>query len=81
MKFRQGVGRTGKLFAHQWENIVPDVMAIAKGLGGGFPIGAVVSSKKAAEGMSQELMVLLLENFLASSVAKAVINEVISLIF
>ena len=74
-----GVGRTGKLFAHQWENIEPDVMAIAKGLGGGFPIGAVVSSKKAAEGMTPGTHGSTFGgNFLASSVAKAVINEVIS---
>ena len=56
-----GIGRTGRLFAHQWEGIVPDVMAIAKGLGGGFPIGAVVSSKEAAEGMTPEHMVRHLE--------------------
>ena len=37
-----GIGRTGKLFAHQWEDIVPDVMAIAKGLGGGHAIGALM---------------------------------------
>src|SRR5262249_12696930 len=46
-----GVGRTGKLFAHEWEGFTPDVMAIAKGLGGGFPIGAVLATKEAAKGM------------------------------
>ena len=72
-----GIGRTGKLFAHQWEDIVPDVMAIAKGLGGGFPIGAVVSSKEAAEGMTPGTHGSTFGgNFLASSVAKAVIDEV-----
>jgi acetylornithine aminotransferase len=43
-----GMGRTGKWFAHQWANIVPDVMPLAKGLGSGVPIGAVVAGPKAA---------------------------------
>ena len=43
-----GVGRTGKWFAHQWAGIVPDVMPLAKGLGSGVPIGAVVAHGKAA---------------------------------
>jgi len=46
-----GVGRTGKLFAHEWANIQPDVMATAKGLGGGFPIGAGLANKKTTEKM------------------------------
>ena len=46
-----GVGRTGKLFAHEWAGIEPDVMAIAKGIGGGFPIGACLATEKAASGM------------------------------
>jgi acetylornithine/N-succinyldiaminopimelate aminotransferase len=46
-----GMGRTGKLFAHEWAGIAPDVMAIAKGLGGGFPIGAVLATSDAAKGM------------------------------
>ena len=44
-----GMGRTGKWFAHQWAGIVPDVMTLAKGLGSGVPIGAVVAHNKAAE--------------------------------
>jgi acetylornithine aminotransferase len=44
-----GMGRTGKWFAHQWAGIVPDVMPLAKGLGSGVPIGAVVAGPKAAE--------------------------------
>jgi acetylornithine aminotransferase len=44
-----GIGRTGKWFAHQWAGIVPDVMPLAKGLGSGVPIGAVVAGPKAAK--------------------------------
>ena len=43
-----GMGRTGKWFAHQWAGIVPDVMPLAKGLGSGVPVGAVVAGPKAA---------------------------------
>ena len=47
-----GMGRTGKLFAHEWAGITPDVMAVAKGIGGGFPIGAVLATDEAAKGMA-----------------------------
>ena len=47
-----GMGRTGKLFAYEWSGIEPDIMAIAKGLGGGFPIGACLATEKAAAGMT-----------------------------
>ena len=43
-----GIGRTGKWFAHQWAGIVPDVMPLAKGLGGGVPVGAIVCGPRAA---------------------------------
>jgi len=46
-----GMGRTGKLFAHEWAGIVPDIMMVAKGIGGGFPLGAVLATAKAAAGM------------------------------
>jgi acetylornithine/N-succinyldiaminopimelate aminotransferase len=46
-----GMGRTGKLFAHEWAGFTPDVMAVAKGLGGGFPVGAVLATNEAAKGM------------------------------
>ena len=47
-----GVGRTGKLFAHEWAGITPDIMMVAKGIGGGFPLGAVLASETAASGMT-----------------------------
>src|SRR5207245_2361546 len=46
-----GMGRTGKLFAHEWAGVAPDVMAVAKALGNGFPIGACLATEKAAVGM------------------------------
>ena len=46
-----GMGRTGKLFAHEWAGVMPDVMCIAKALGNGFPIGACLATEKAAQGM------------------------------
>jgi acetylornithine/N-succinyldiaminopimelate aminotransferase len=47
-----GMGRTGKLFAHEWSGIEPDIMGVAKGLGGGFPIGACLATEEAAAGMT-----------------------------
>ena len=47
-EIQTGFGRTGKWFAHQWAGITPDVMSLAKGLGSGVPIGAVVAGPKAA---------------------------------
>lgn len=47
-----GIGRTGRLFAHQWiEGAEPDIMGIAKGIGGGFPVGACLATEEAASGM------------------------------
>jgi acetylornithine/N-succinyldiaminopimelate aminotransferase len=43
-----GMGRTGKLFAHEWAGITPDVMAIAKGIAGGFPMGAILAKEHVA---------------------------------
>jgi acetylornithine/N-succinyldiaminopimelate aminotransferase len=47
-----GMGRTGKLFAHEWAGIIPDIMMVAKGIGGGFPLGAVLATENAASGMT-----------------------------
>ena len=47
-----GMGRTGKLFAHEWAGIQPDIMAIAKGIGGGFPLGACLATENAAKGLT-----------------------------
>jgi len=47
-----GMGRTGKLFAHEWAGITPDIMLVAKGIGGGFPLGALLATENAASGMS-----------------------------
>ena len=46
-----GMGRTGKLFHHEWAGIAPDIMTVAKGIGGGFPLGACLATEKAASGM------------------------------
>lgn len=46
-----GIGRTGKLFAHEWAGITPDVMSSAKGIGGGFPLGAVLAKEKFAKAL------------------------------
>ncbi len=49
---QSGIGRTGKLFAYEWSGIEPDIMAIAKGIGGGFPVGACLATDRAAMGMT-----------------------------
>ncbi len=47
-----GMGRTGHLFAHEWAGVTPDIMMVAKGIGGGFPLGAVLATERAALGMT-----------------------------
>jgi acetylornithine/N-succinyldiaminopimelate aminotransferase len=72
-----GVGRTGKLFAHEWAGITPDVMAIAKGIGGGFPVGAFMATAEAAKGMVPGTHGSTFGgNPLAMAVANAVLDEV-----
>ena len=72
-----GIGRTGKLFAHEWAGITPDVMAVAKGLGGGFPVGAILATKEVAKGMVPGTHGSTFGgNPLAMSVARAVLDIV-----
>jgi acetylornithine/N-succinyldiaminopimelate aminotransferase len=47
-----GMGRTGRLFAHEWAGMAPDIMTVAKGIGGGFPLGACLATEHAASGMT-----------------------------
>lgn len=47
-----GMGRSGKLFAHQWAGVAPDIMMVAKGIGGGFPLGALLATSHAAQAMT-----------------------------
>jgi acetylornithine/N-succinyldiaminopimelate aminotransferase len=51
-EIQTGVGRTGKLFAYEWSDVKPDIMAIAKGIGGGYPMGACLATAEAAKGMT-----------------------------
>ncbi|MFL6804050.1 MAG: aminotransferase class III-fold pyridoxal phosphate-dependent enzyme, partial [Xanthobacteraceae bacterium] len=51
-EIQTGVGRTGKLFAYEWSGITPDIMSVAKGIGGGFPMGACLATAEAAKGMT-----------------------------
>jgi acetylornithine/N-succinyldiaminopimelate aminotransferase len=47
-----GMGRTGRLFAHEWAGVAPDIMMVAKGIGGGFPLGALLATERAAAAMT-----------------------------
>jgi len=51
-EIQTGVGRTGKLFAYEWTGVTPDIMSVAKGIGGGFPMGACLATREAARGMT-----------------------------
>ena len=74
-----GMGRTGKLFAHEWAKVTPDIMTIAKGIGGGFPLGACVATEEAASGMTAGTHGSTYGgNPLACAVGCAVMNEITS---
>ena len=74
---QSGVGRTGKLFAYEWDNVAPDIMSLAKGLGGGFPIGAILSSKEASKGMVPGTHGSTFGgNYLACVAARTVLNHI-----
>ncbi|QFR34342.1 aspartate aminotransferase family protein [Ancylobacter sp. TS-1] len=74
-----GVGRTGKFFAHEWAGITPDIMAVAKGIGGGFPVGACLATEEAARGMTAGTHGSTYGgNPLAMSVANAVLDVVLA---
>ena len=73
-----GMGRTGKLFAHEWAGITPDIMGIAKGIGGGFPLGACLATREAARGMTAGTHGSTFGgNPLASAVGNAVLDVVL----
>ncbi len=73
-----GIGRTGKLFAYEWSGMAPDIMALAKGLGGGFPIGACVATSQAAKGMTAGTHGSTFGgNLLAAAAANAVLDVVL----
>lgn len=74
-----GMGRTGKLWAHQWSGVTPDIMAIAKALGNGFPIGAVLATEAVAETLVPgKHGTTFGGNPLATSVAGAVLDEMLA---
>jgi acetylornithine/N-succinyldiaminopimelate aminotransferase len=77
-EIQTGVGRTGKLFAHERAGITPDIMAVAKGIGGGFPVGACLATRDAAKGMTAGTHGSTFGgNLLAMAVANAVLDVVL----
>ena len=74
-----GMGRTGRLFAHQVAGVAPDIMGLAKGLGGGFPIGACLATARAASGMTTSTHGSTFGgNPLATAVANAVLDVMLA---
>ncbi|HEY4848126.1 MAG TPA: aspartate aminotransferase family protein [Methylocella sp.] len=74
-----GIGRTGKLFAYELSGVAPDIMAIAKGIGGGFPLGAFLSTRDAARGMTLGTHGATFGgNPLAASIGNAVLDVVLA---
>lgn len=79
---QSGIGRSGKFFAHEWSGITPDIVTVAKGIGGGFPAGACLATEKAARGMDRGSHGSTFGgNPLAMAVVDAVLEEVLSLGF
>lgn len=73
-----GVGRSGKFFAHERAGVTPDIMAVAKGIGGGFPLGACLSTREAGKGMTAGTHGTTYGgNPLAMAVGNAVLDEVL----
>jgi acetylornithine/N-succinyldiaminopimelate aminotransferase len=78
-EIQTGVARTGKLFSHEWAGVTPDIMAIAKGIGGGFPMGACLATADAAKGMVTGTHGTTFGgNPLAMAVGNAVLNVVLA---
>ena len=73
-----GMGRSGKLFAHQWSAIKPNIIAMAKGLGGGFPVGACLADKETAQGFTKGSHG---STFGGNPLAMAVADKVLELLF
>ena len=74
-----GIGRTGKLFAYQLSGVTPDIMAVAKGIGGGFPLGAFLATREAAKGMTVGTHGTTFGgNPLATSIGNAVLDVVLA---
>jgi acetylornithine/N-succinyldiaminopimelate aminotransferase len=77
-EIQTGMGRTGRFFAHEWAGITPDVVAIAKGLGGGFPVGACLATREASNGMTTGTHG---STFGGNPLAMAVGNAVLDVVF
>jgi acetylornithine/N-succinyldiaminopimelate aminotransferase len=76
---QSGVGRTGKLFAYEWSGVEPDIMAVAKGIGGGFPLGICLATAEAGKGMTPGTHGSTFGgNPLAMAVGNAVLDEVLA---
>jgi len=74
---QSGMGRTGRLFAHELSGVTPDIMAIAKALGGGFPVGACLATERAASGMTAGVHG---STFGGNPLAMAVANAVLDIV-
>lgn len=74
---QSGAGRTGRLFAHEWSGIDPDIMAIAKGIGGGFPVGACLATEQVAAAMTPGVHGT---TFGGNPLAMAVVNAVLDVV-